>query len=98
MTRYAMIHVSASSGYPEASRPTLFSDRAKAVSAWVNEALEIQGYPDDDPGQEDSQLIRSMAGQFIENIDDDELIWVVGQDGPLDEMATVQLHTVKEQS
>ena len=79
--------------YPHSSKPQFFRNRAKAADAFYHLVLDLVGYPDEDVDPEDLEDIRRLTMHFVEG--DDEVEWVVNNNGPSDEMTTIQLFAVQ---
>ncbi len=81
--------------WPHTYPPMVTHDRGLAARTWMDWVVEALGYPEDDPDPEDVAMVRSIASQFIENDDPEHVLeWIVGNDGPTDEMVTYEVHVV----
>lgn len=94
MRLYALTQSSAPD-WPYTAPPFVTHDINLAAQTWVDwvvEALTGRGEVD----QDDLSMVRSIAGQFVENPDDPEfdLEWIVGSDGPVNEMVTYEIHVI----
>ncbi len=95
MKMYVITSTSASD-YPSTAAPMVTGNRELAGKTWMDWVVEELGYPDDDPDIDDVEMVRSLVRDWIENPDNPNFIleWTVGNDGPVDEMMTYEVHTV----
>lgn len=83
--------------WPATSLALISHDREAITKAWVDHVLDALGYPDDNPDPDEVHLVRNMAQRFIEDQDDPDVIleWIVGNEGPTDEMVTYEVHVTE---
>lgn len=83
-----LITTTQAENYPETAAPMITTDRALAASTWRDWAIE-------ESTEEDIEHIEELAMDF--SIDDETkaLHWVVGNDGPIEEMVTYQVLTAE---
>ncbi len=91
MKLYAIVVSTCSAGYPEASEPILFTDRETAAATW-HDMVSIDCHHN----EQDDVLCCMKA--FMDNAHDEEMMWVIGAEGPVDEMTTVSLFSTAVRS
>ncbi len=95
--RYYVLVTSHATDYPEVNVPRIFTDRVRAIDAWRRDVMEACGYPDDEVDPEIISDVGKQADEFLINVEDTEVGWIVNNEQSLEEMAHVQLFAVDEE-